>query len=138
MLLFYFYKERLGLKTSILSLLLSLSNLAFLFNCFYISKAWNAGLYLLNILYFIGNFVLMVLNPTNFPSLVNRFIELTPLAVHSLNQIWHFLPLYLFKDRQTWADMVAPTSWLISFLFSSLYFLVAPRNVLSLLYGFPK
>jgi hypothetical protein len=85
------------------------SNIAFALNIVYINKGWNTVLYLCNVVSFIGAAFLVATNPGHFYATVHRFFPFLkgtpPAMLHFLNVVWHGLPLYLFRKRQTLEDI---------------------------------
>lgn len=110
------------------------SNIVTVANVFPMTRLVNTALYLSNILCFLGNFWFYVTNPLHFGFLTRDvpFINTLPTPVaHVLNHLWHLAPVYLFRNRQTIAETVAPPSvFLAAFLFTC-YLVLFPEPVIS-------
>ena len=100
------------------------SNWMTVLNLFTMTHTVNTALYLTNWLCFFGNVYILFRNPFHLAFLTKDLPLLTtlPLAVkHVLLQLWHALPLYVFRKRQTLAETIAFPSIAVSALFFFVY-----------------
>ena len=101
----------------------------------------NTALYLSNWFCFFGNLYLMFYDPTHLPFLTRDlpFISTLPPAVtHVLNNLWHILPLYLFRKRQTLKETIAFSSVVVSVLFFVVYAVGMPASDFMQLYDITR
>jgi hypothetical protein len=109
------------------------SNITFFMNLFRINRQVNSALYLSNFLSFVGNFMFMLKTPEHLKYLVQTIPYLNRLSLgvlHVMNQIYHILPLYLFRHRQTLQEVVSFSSFRIAILLFLAYVILMPTNVI--------
>ena len=107
------------------------SNWMTVLNCFRMTHTVNTALYLTNWFCFFGNFYLMFYNPSHIPFLTRDIPLLKTLPVsikHLLNNLWHVLPIYLFRKRQTLSETIAFSSVVLSMLFFVVYAVAMPAS----------
>ena len=107
-------------------------------NLFTMTHTVNTALYLTNWCCFFGNVYLMVKDPLHLDFLTKDlpFLSTLPLAVaHVLNNLWHALPLYIFRKRQTLAETIAFPSIAVSALFFFVYGFGMPASDLLRMYN---
>jgi hypothetical protein len=114
------------------------SNWMTVFNFYPMTHTVNTALYLSNWGCFFGNLYLMIKDPLHLDFLTKDlpFLNTLPLAVaHVLNNLWHVLPLYLFRKRQTLAEIIAFPSIVLAALFFFVYGFSMPASDLMRLYN---
>jgi len=92
----------------LVNLTMYFTNITFALNCILITPFLSTVLYLCNISAFIGTLILLTANP-NFPYV--EFKDMVPISLWLFNFILiavHFIPLYLFHDRQSLRETFAP------------------------------
>jgi hypothetical protein len=117
------------------------SNWMTVLNFFPMTHTVNTALYLTNWCCFFGNFYLMFYNPKHIPFLTRDLpwlSTLPPAVTHVLNNLWHVLPLYLFRNRQTLKETIAISSVLLSALFFFVYAVGMPESDIVKLYDVTK
>lgn len=126
-------------------ILLSFSNIAIFLNFFKISPDINSMLYLCNVLAFAATLVMLYLNPLfQYERALERIHFAGTVTVFNLFIIvWHALPVYLFRNRQTLHELFMPkiivgalAMWLIYFVvmykYLYLFYSLAPSKMIAL------
>ena len=109
------------------------SNIMTVANFFRMTPAVNTALYLSNIFCLFGNLLFYVTNPLHLGFLTRDipFINKLPTNMaHVLNQIWHALPVYLFRKRQTLAQTISVQSILLAAFWYTCYIVFFSETVL--------
>lgn len=90
------------------NLFMYFTNISFILNCFLIHPFLSAVLYLCNISAFLGTLLLLTINPL-FPYVEFKDVFPAPLWLFNFILIAvHFIPLYLFRERQTLEETFSP------------------------------
>ena len=100
-------------------------------NLFRIQPSINSALYLSCILCFIGNFLLMLHNPAHVIALTIRIPylnQLPAIMIHLMNHLYHILPIWLFRYRQSISDIFSVKSYLIAVGIFVVYVLLIPDD----------
>jgi hypothetical protein len=116
---------------------LSFSNIVFFLNFFKISHAINTMLYLCSISALLATIGMIYLNPTFQRDRAQKHYRVAlPLFAFNLGMIgWHFLPVYLFRKRQTLRQLVEPRIIAGALMMWVIYFMVMRKKNIDWLYS---
>jgi len=109
------------------------SNIMTVANFFQMTPLVNTALYLSNILCFFGHLLFYVTNPLHLGFLTRDipFMNMVPTNLtNMLNHVWHALPVYLFRNRQTLADTFSVPSILLATFWYTCYIVFISETVL--------
>lgn len=117
-------------------MILSFSNIVFFLNFFNISQPVNTILYLCNVTALLATVAMLYMNPT---FQYNRAVEIYHFKAHYylfnlFILLWHVIPVYLFRMRQTLRELVMPNIILGALALWVLYF-VCMQKYLHMFYS---
>jgi len=117
------------------------SNIMIVLNFWTMTPLVNSALYLSNVLCFMANVGLHLSNPLRLASLTRDvpYLNTIPaVLVHLMNDIWHFTPVYLFRNRQTLSQVISFKSFLTASFFFFFYLATLSEKSIYANYGMNK